>query len=446
MLPIAQLRQYVASCDPMAPLTDPESDLYVDFDAGVGLRGEGGSCMESLQHRIRLADPLRGSVQLFTGFPGTGKTTEIHRLKRALEQEPGDWSSVVLIDAQDYFDRYTPLSITDVLRVLAYHLDREATRAEGRDPDVVPGYGVRFWQLLQSDVDIKGMGFEAYGASLMAEIKDNPTFRQKAEAALQLRFQHFAIEAHEVIREAIIRLRRATGLTRVVVILDGLEKMTALTPEARAEMEESLESVFSIHAPWLRLPCHTIYTFPLWLRFRTTDLSTCYDGPALTLPMVKIRKRDGTTHTAGVDRLVELVKRRLGGDLGPVFGPDARATLVPLIEASGGYPRDLLRLVRDVISLARTFPVDAAHIERAIGGLAEEYKMVSLLANLDVAAHVALHHALPQGEAEVRAASWLFERWLVLTYRNGEEWYDLHPLVRRAEHVRDAVERARPPT
>jgi hypothetical protein len=36
----------------------------------------------------------------------------------------------------------------------------------------------------------------------------------------------------------------------------------------------------------------------------------------------------------------------------------------------------------------------------------------------------------------VAAFGRLLERWLVLAYRDSDEWYDLHPLVRRAPIVR----------
>lgn len=42
-------------------------------------------------------------------------------------------------------------------------------------------------------------------------------------------------------------------------------------------MEASVQTLFVEHASWLRLPCHAIYTFPLWLRFRTAELDACYD-------------------------------------------------------------------------------------------------------------------------------------------------------------------------
>jgi len=427
-IPIATLRKYFASCDPNEPLMWPEDPRYVELDDGVAVRGDDGSCIESLKHILMIAEARGKSCQLFTGYSGTGKTTELYRLKRDLERMPGDASHVVFLDAELYLDRYTPLTISDMLRVIAYHLDGEATRAEGNEPDQGPGYLTRLWGWLQSDIDLKEVGFERYGAKLMFEIKDNPNFRQKAEEALQLRFREFAEEARQVIDEAVHRLRKARKASRIVLIVDGLEKMTALRPEDRPRMEESIEMVFSSHAEWLKLPCHVIYTFPLWLRFRTTDLSTRYHAAIQTLPMIKVRHRDGGPHEEGIDRLAELVRRRLE-DPEPLFGADWKQTLRPLLEASGGYPRDLLRLVRDAITRARSFPIAPKVIQRVIELLTEEYEMGARLADLDVVAHIARTQSLPLGAEKLQAASWLFDRWLILTYRNGKEWYDIHPLA-----------------
>jgi hypothetical protein len=61
--------------------------------------------------------------------------------------------------------------------------------------------------------------------------------------------------------------------------------------------------------------------------------------------------------------------------------------------------------------------------------------------NLPLLEQIATTHALPQKDAEQVQAFWrLLERWLVLACRNGEEWYDLHPLVRRAPIVRAYLE------
>jgi len=435
-----ELRLLISACDPNRPLSagDP---LYVAFDEGTPVRGTPGrSCVDVLQRLILLQDE---TCQLFTGFPGTGKTTELGRLRQRLEASKDVPTCVVTIDFDYWLDRYSPVSITDVLRVVAHVLDREAAIAEGKDPDQETGYLHRLWDFLsRTDLELQEIGFHAYGASLMLELKNNPTFHQKAEAALRMRFQQFASEARAAMEQSILRLRQApaTQAQRIVVLADGLEKFTPLREEDRGAMEASVESVFVQHARLLHLPCHTVYTFPLWLRFRVAELGGLYDGSPTVLPMVKIAAPDGTEYPVGVDKLLDLVRRRVR-DLGHVFGPDLEATLLPIVRASGGYPRDLLRMVRQLLIDARAFPVVGADAQRVIDELSQQYAFVVRGTNLDLLEQIATTHALPQADADqVAAFGRLLERWLVLAYRNGEEWYDLHPLVRRAPIVRARLE------
>ena len=240
--------------------------------------------------------------------------------------------------------------------------------------------------------------------------------------------------------QSVVRIKAATHSQRIVVIADGLEKFTPLREEDRPSVEASVETVFVQHAGLLHLPCHVIYTFPLWLRFRAAELGALFDGQPTVLPMVKIADRDGAPYAAGVGKLHELVQRRLS-DLPRIFGSDLDQTLLPLIEASGGYPRDLLRMVRQVLIDARSFPVTAHVTARIIDELTQQYAFVVRGTNLPLLKRIATTHVLPQTDAEeVAAFGRLLERWLVLAYRNGEEWYDLHPLVRRAAVVRAYLE------
>src|SRR5512142_370878 len=50
------------------------------------------------------------SVQLFSGFRGTGKTTELHRLAALLSSRG---CIVALCDMEDYFNLSTPVDISD---------------------------------------------------------------------------------------------------------------------------------------------------------------------------------------------------------------------------------------------------------------------------------------------------------------------------------------------
>lgn len=434
------LRRYYKQCDPFLPLPAGHPS-YVALDEGEPVRGD-RTCIDVLYNTIAISEI---SCQLFTGFPGTGKTTELKRLEHRLNEAKDVPTAAIYVDFEEYIDRYAPISVTDVLRVIAYVMDREATIAEGRDPDKEPGYLRRFFEYLsQTDVQLRETGFDAYGASLMLEIKNNPSFRRRAEAALAGRFQHFASEAHQEIAQAIMRFRKAKGTfaERVVVIADGLEKLTPMREEDRSAMESSVEALFLAHRDLLHLPCHVIYTFPLWLRFRNAHLGASYGGEPLVLPMVKVLSPDGSPHEPGIAKMMEMIRRRID-DLPAIFGPDPGATLRPLIEASGGFPRDLLRMVRSILQSTTGFPIGPKGAERVIEDLGRAYADTILGTYVAVLVRVAETHTLPADTSdELSLFGYLFERWLILAYRNGQEWYDLHPLVRRAPRLRARLEKA----
>lgn len=289
------------------------------------------------------------------------------------------------------------------------------------------------------------IGFAAYGSSLMLEIKNNPSFRQRLSDAVSGRFQRFVNEAHDFIRNAVARILNnpKPRAERIVVIADGLEKLTPLREEDRGMLEGSVETVFLSHRKLLQLPCHTIYTFPLWLRFRTAELGTSYGREPLILPMVRIADRDGKPFTAGIAKLVEVVQRRVE-DLTPIFGSDPHKILLPLIEASGGYTRDLLRLVRSLLLDAHKFPIGPDDADRVIRELGRSYEHTVVGTHVDMLARIHQTHRLPNDDKQQLALfGFLFERWLILAYRNGDEWYDLHPLVLRAPRVQAQLEAAR---
>lgn len=447
---IPDMQRFVAQCDPDRPLQagDP---LYVELDDGTPVRGgDGTSCIDEMERTILYSEPMRPTCQLFTGFPGTGKTTELNRLRARFDANKPFGAHTLAVDFQEYIDPYVPISITDVLRVLAYSLDRAAAVAESRDPDAQPGYPRRFFEFLtRTEVDLKEIGFEAYGASLMLELKNNPIFRQKVESALALRFQAFAREATETIAEAVVRIRKATGAARIILLVDGLEKLRPVREEDRPIIENAVETLFVQHASWLRVPCDVIYTFPLWLRFRATPLGALYDREPYVLPMVKVGTQDGAEFEPGLAKLCEIVRKRIADDR--VFGPlqgEIPAVLREVLRASGGYPRDLLRMVRELLWTTKKFPTTPADTARILSRIGESYAQAIRSPDAELLAEIAQTHALPRGDgARLAVFGRLLDQWLILAYRNGHEWYDLHPLVRRAPLVQAALaQTASPPT
>ena len=439
------VRRFVRNCNPDEPLSGDDDARYVRFDEGTPVRGtESQSCIDALYSVIDETDDVLGNpaatttCQLFSGFSGSGKTTELNRLHKRLDASDIP-THTLYVDFERFIDRYVPITVTDVLRVLALALDREATRVEGRDPDKEPGYLERFWNYVRhTDVELGKLDFGAFGAKLPLELRDNATFRQRVQRALSERFQQFAEDAKLAMAEAVIRIRKATGALRVVVLGDSLEKLTPTREEDRESIERSIENLFVQQAHHLRIPCHAVYTFPLWLRFRSAELGGRFDGEPQILPMVKVVDRHGARFQDGIFRLCELLQKRLGIDA--IFGTDIEETLVPLVIASGGYPRDLLRMTRNLLRSTTTFPVTRQAIERVIDRLAEQYNFLVRGPDLPLLAEVHRTHALPAGDAASASAfTRLVERYLVLAYRNGREWYDVHPLVWRGIDERIAA-------
>ncbi|TKD00186.1 hypothetical protein [Polyangium fumosum] len=431
-VPREDLKRFYASCDPNKSLSGTD-ERYVSLDRVRGSTGP--TCVDLLEQTVLITDE---SCQLFTGFPGTGKTTELRRLKQRFEDAKDLPTQIVYVDLEEYIDIFSPIAVTDVLRILAYCMDREATRMEGGDPDKKPGYLQRFIKFLeQTNIELpKGVELSAYGATLMLEFKNNPDFYQRAEKALSGRFQLFVDEARLSIMNSVVRLKKARGshAQRVVVIADGLEKMRPRREQDREAIAASVELLFSTHAPLLRLPCHVIYTFPLWLRYRRPDLGATYDGEPLVLPMVKVTTKEREPVREGIDCLTTLVGKRL--DVKSIFGDDTSNTLDRMILATGGYPRDLLRLVRNLLTSGGGFPATPEQIERQIERLAQDYAMALYGDELDVLVQVAEKNAVPlSNDGEVGRFIRLLDRWLVLAYRNGKEWYDLHPMARRDPRV-----------
>lgn len=430
------LRRYVRNCDPARPLT-ADDPFYVPLDDGEPVRGAAGrSPVEELHRMLQLADPLGESCQLFTSFAGSGKTTEFHRLARLLETDPELPTRVVFVDFETWLDRYTPVSINDVLRVLAWCLDREAILAEGGDPDRGPSYLTRLAEMLRKEVKLTQFGM-IEGPTLLFELRDNPSFRQKVEAVLSQRFQAFAQDAQKEMAAAVTRLRRATAAERIVVLCDGLEKITPLHEEERADVEASAETLFLQHARFLQPPCHVVYTYPYWLSFQTVGLGAIYQREPVLLPMVKIAEPDGRDYAPGLRKLTEVVARRV--DLDAVFGSPDR--LLPLVRASGGYPRGLIQLVRETLIQARSFPVPAEDLAAVVERFAEDYANVIRSTDVELLLEVAHTKALPHGDsAEVAHFGRLLTRWLVLAYRDSRRWYDVHPLARRAPALRERLD------
>ena len=377
------------------------------------------------------------SVQLLSGFRGTGKSTELKRLESVLAEQ--DYK-VFFLNMDLYVNTSTPIDVSDFLMALAGAFG-DALRAPehlGEDP-LRESYWDRFAAFMtRTKITIPEMSGSLTGAGLKANLKSDPTFRQNLQKHMAGHLGALVADVHKFLEDCVKALKSRNSVdTEIVLLVDSLEHIRGSFTNAR-QVQESVELLFAGHAEKLRLPnLHVVYIVPPYLKVRAPNLGMLYGvGAVQIFPAIKIRGTKGEVHPLGVDAIKEIVARR--GDWRKLLGNDAQ--LEEIIHMSGGNLRDLLRLLSEVIRRASLtdLPVSEQVVEDAINQMRVEFLPIADDDALWLARIAETHEASFEGMDKLPDLTRFFDTHLVLCYRDGPEWYDVHPLIK--EHM---VEQAR---
>ncbi len=184
---------------------------------------------------------------------------------------------------------------------------------------------------------------------------------------------------------------------------------------------------FAASVDRFRIPgIHVVYAVPWTFKLDASTNERLHKlGPIYSIPSIQLRNVHGDSVRAGLEALTNVFRQRF--DTQRLFGNDV--SLTKLIYASGGNPRDCLRLVQEVIRRAPALPVEASVVDAAILSLQNSRLPIPSEA-IPLLARIAQTHELTlEGEKIEDVERWADTR-LFLQYRNGREWYDVHPLVR----------------
>ena len=410
---------------PLDPADKHDQQLYVPlYDLGVVDEDPVLLLVNELEYSL---DPT--TAQLVSGYAGSGKSTELYRLADELRR--GGYA-VVRCDMRELVNVSAPLSITDLLLVLVGALEEKLEEGDLLD-EVVDGERWydrvgRFLRRIRFDSPELEVGADVGGgfsASLKTSLRVDPDFKRRLQDHLAGHLGAVVTEAHDHVRQLALRTRGPNA--GIVFIVDSLEHFRDTVPGS-TDVQDSIQQVFAQHADHLHLPLlHTIYTVPPELKVREKMLGQRYEGGITMFRAVRVRQRStGAPSPAGLDAMATIIAER-EPDWARLVGD--RAALDRLILASGGHLRTLLRLLQGVIRRAVTHPVSADVLAKAQAQLRDELLPLSLdtrrwlsrVAGTDAS-------GLPTDADLDRLARYLAMT-LVLAYRNGDEWYDVHPLV-----------------
>lgn len=398
------------------------------------------------------------SIRLFSGFRGSGKTTELLRLQRKLEARG---YFVLYADALKYVNAAEPIEITDLLMVLAGAFSDALDKRLGADI-ARETYWDRLLAFLNREVTVKDAGVrleyqtplkEVLGGlktslDLKFELKSATNFRQCLRPVLANKLMELKNNVDKFFEDGIKLIRASHGEnTQVVFIFDQLEQLRG-TLQTEQEVIRSVERIFATHVDLLKIPyVHSVFTVPPWLKFVLPNTV-----PITLLCTIHLWANDNArSHCEPAwDVFRSLVKRRLGdAGLQLLFGPQPgqQALVDQMIAVCGGHFRDLLRLLRDAVvrsTALPNLPVTSALIVDAINAARRDFLPIAQddakwLA--DIARVRAT--ALPSTDAApVNRLARFLDSHFVLYFVNGHEWYDIHPLIRK--EVAEVVQAAAP--
>jgi hypothetical protein len=402
-----------------------------------------------MQSRIDLADVQ--TMQLFSGFDGSGKTTELFRLRRNLREQG---YIVLYAQATTYVNYVEPLTIADMLMITAGAFSDALKNDLGIDVgansfwDRLTGTVTRIAEgqtTLAAKLEYNSPGHSLLGGlkaglDIKQELKTGSDFRRKLTEFLTTNLVQLQKDVEQFFEDGAkaIWQKEQSEEIQIVFIFDQLEQLKGDYRNWQAVIR-SVQQVFSVHLDRLRMPyVHCVYSVPAWLAFlapRPPDMTL--------LPTVRLwnRTQERSPYTRGHAMFRSLVHRRLNdADAARLFGPDAGADGGPidrLIAACGGHVRDLLRLIENILARATALPVSLAVVDRVISAARRDFLPIAL-DDARLLHDIAIKQNLePEtlDEIAIERLSRFFNTHLAMYFENGDAWYDTNPLIR------DEVER-----
>lgn len=389
--------------------------------------------------RKQLHNAIRNSATaeryFFTGMRGSGKSTELRRLKRDLED---DGFVVFYADMTEYLPLNSPVEIGDFLLVVVTALANCLHEDPRFAKDLMRQSALaRFVHFLKTEIHLEEINWTVETVvqklGFKFKVKENLQFKERLQAksrgvldGLVRESRHFVDGLVEFVRS------RTTPDTGVVLMVDSVERLNGVGEEAK-KVFDSVENLFGSHRDKLKFATlSVIYSVPPYI---SAVAQAGGSSLVISLPLPHVFEKPapgghGVDHREGVDRVIDVVARRFPA--WQQFFPEP--LLRRLIRNTGGDLRELFLLMREALNLVDSddddqFPISEATIAQAEKLRRNQFGIIPESDLLWLRRVVATHdHGLPS-LAELGTLARLLDGKLIYQYRNGDNWYDVHPLL-----------------
>lgn len=432
-------------------IQNPEDGkYYIDFSSV-----RGGPVIDELKDSIAWSKEEEFTCKLFTGHMGCGKSTELLRLKKELEE---DNYHVVYFESDGDLDM-GDVDVSDILLAIARRVSASLeVDDKGEKSSIFQSLLEGAKKLLLSEIQVTAEGkipgvgdFEISSegnvslstviGKITATTKKNHDLRDRLREYLEPKTDGVLDVLNQGLFEPIAEKMAHIAKKGLVVIIDNLDRLHNI--EKPSKRFQSAYLFADRGAELNRLHCHVVYTMPLALRY-SDDYNLVrarFPGIPVVLPMVPIKLKNGNLHEEGMALLRQMVLARALPKLDynqrlakipEIF--DSSETLDYLCLASGGHVRNLMVLINSLIAKEKKLPLSREKLKAVIINQLNEEVQGITEDEWDLLYQVKQEKNFAPGHDNYQK---LIRNLLVYEYRdeNGS-WYDVNPVLAQAKQFK----------
>jgi hypothetical protein len=427
-LELPKLLHLANECDPIKPATYQQ---YVDC---AGVRGS-REFIEALRKEVILSAVGQTYARaLFSGHVGTGKSSELARLKTELEAGNPKVLAII-VDAKDYVNEYDA-DMTDILLGIVAEFGSALPEQISRSmkPKFFRGLYDEVKRLLTSKVELDQVEYSLFDLKTTFQVlPSDEGVRRQVRDQLKTTGNTLIQEINIVFEEGRHRLRDM-GYADFVLVVDNLEKVRRF---GGAEELAGQRLLFIENSrDFCELKANLVLTVPLALLRRDVGaLQAAYGQTSHVLPMVKVVDRQGNPFDTGYQVMRKIAEKRCSGPLRDSIDDEA---IDLLIKYTGGDVRQFIGFLRRAALIANGDKITVSDAQTPIK------EWVTALGPSVAPLHQARlreidqsHKVDPLNEIDVH----LLEQVYVLEYVNGasnpssfiagqDTWYVAHPILK----------------
>lgn len=396
----------------------------------------GQSVVEQLKQLVT-DDGDEDGKTLFSGHLGCGKSTLLAELSRQCEEEG---FFVVFFSIADTIEM-SDVNHISTLFVIAVNLMDEAEKANvAISESAKQAFREWFASKTQTKIEESSISSEA-GFDLFERIKSTLKVSSTIRNELKQEFERNPVDLVAQINAIASAIQNASGKS-LLVIIDDLDKLDLAL----------VRDLYHNHIKTLFLPgIRIIYTTPI-ASLRDKQLKSTMIGATnnqiVEMPVAKLflqvdsREEEPQPVEENQRTLCEILNRRIPAELMEAGIAEA------IVLKSGGVMRELIRLSNKCCRLClqalrrpesdKDVVIDWAIFDEAVKDLRLDFEVLLGKADYEILKRVyeSYYPEDPEGQRFLDLLHCLH----VLEYRNGEIWYDLHPIVADLLKLKGIVE------